>query len=610
MFTQLWNRAGSKTHRPSPDRVRTTPARWLRFEQLEDRAMLSASVVLEWNQLTLDSIRLTGTNSLLGGRAVAITQAAVYDAVNAIDGTYTPYAFNGQAAPGASLEAAAATAAYHTLIELFPTRRADFDAALASSLADVPDGPSENQGVAVGRAAAASILALRRHDGFDAVVPYTPGTDPGDWQPTPPAFLAAFGAQWPQVTPFAMSSGAQFRPSAPPALSSAEYATAFNEVLELGRDTSTTRTADQTEIAFFWRDAGGTSFAFGHWNIIAQDVAEEQGLDLVGEARLFAQLNLAMADAALSCWDAKFAYDFWRPVTAIRAADTDGNPDTTADTTWTSLIAAPNFPSYTSGHSTVSRSAATVLTAVFGANYHFTTGSEGLAGVTRSFDSFVEAAEEAGQSRIYGGIHFQFDNVAAQEGGVDVGNYVLDNFLLPRDDGADQLRAAAAAPAPVNVSIRSDQVQPLLAEALTRWQAAGVDTSALRGIDVRIADLGGLTLGMASGNTIWLDDNAAGWGWFVDATPWEDSEFTTPSDQGEEGRMDLLTVLEHEIGHLLGYEHDESGLMQEALTAGTRRTIGPVAAEDSLSDAFQLFSADEDAGGISDSIQGRNGKRK
>ena len=175
----------------------------LRVEQLEDRALLSASVILEWNQLTLDAIRLTGTNTPLASRALAITQAAVYDAVNAIDGTYAPYAFKGQAPPGASPEAAAATAAYHTLVELFPTRRADFDAALASSLADVPDGPAENQGVAVGRAAAASILALRRHDGADAVVPYTPGTDPGDWQPTPPANLPALGAR----------SGPRSRPS-------------------------------------------------------------------------------------------------------------------------------------------------------------------------------------------------------------------------------------------------------------------------------------------------------------------------------------------------------------------------------------------------------------
>jgi membrane-associated phospholipid phosphatase len=467
----------------------------------------SANVVLEWNTRTLEAIKATSTNPLLASRALAITQAAVYDAVNAIDGTYAPYVFNGQAPPTASPEAAAATAAYHTLVELFPTRRADFDAALASSLADVPDGPAENQGVAVGQAAAASILALRRHDGFDAVVPYTPGTDPGDWRPTPPAFLPALGAQWPQVTPFAMSSGAQFRPDAPPALDSAEYATAFNEVFELGRNTSATRTADQTEIARFWADGAGTSYALGHWNIIARGASVDEGLDLAGNARLFAHLNIAMADSIISTWDAKYVYNLWRPVTAIRAADTDGNPDTTVDTTWTPLLGTPNFPSYTSAHSTVSRSAATVLSALFGADYQFTAGSEGLPGVTRTFDSFEAAATEAGQSRIYGGIHFQFDNVAGQEAGVQVGQYVVDNFLLPRDDGDDELTAVAAAPSTVNKSLRAGQVQPLLTEALARWQSAGIDTSALQGIDVRIADLGGLTLGRAADGVIWVDDN-------------------------------------------------------------------------------------------------------
>lgn len=406
----------------------------LRVEPLEDRAVPSANVVLEWNTRTLEAIKATSTNPLLASRALAITQVAVYDAVNAIDGTYAPYAFNGQAPPKASPEAAAATAAYHTLVELFPTRRTNFDAALASSLADVPDGPGENQGIAVGQAAAASILALRRHDGFDAVVPYTPGTDPGDWQPTPGAFLPALGAQWPQVTPFAMSSGAQFRPAAPPALDSEEYAAAFNEVFELGRNTSTTRTADQKEIALFWADGGGTSYALGHWNIIARGASVDEGLDLVGNARLFAQLNIAMADAIISTWDTKFAYNLWRPVTAIRAADTDGNLETAADTTWTPLLGTPNFPSYTSAHSTVSRSAATVLTALFGADYQFTAGSEGLPGVTRTFDSFEAAATEAGRSRVYGGIHYQFDNLAGQEAGVNVGEFVMDNFLLPRDN--------------------------------------------------------------------------------------------------------------------------------------------------------------------------------
>jgi Ca2+-binding RTX toxin-like protein len=427
MFTQLWNRAGSKTHRPSPDRVRTTPARWLRFEQLEDRAMLSASVVLEWNQLTLDSIRLTGTNSLLGGRAVAITQAAVYDAVNAIDGTYTPYAFNGQAAPGASLEAAAATAAYHTLIELFPTRRADFDAALASSLADVPDGPSENQGVAVGRAAAASILALRRHDGFDAVVPYTPGTDPGDWQPTPPAFSPALGPQWPDLTPFTMTGGDQFRPDGPPALTSQEYTAAFNEVKELGAVDSTTRTADGTEIARFWVGASP-----GHWNQIAADVSEARGLTLSENARLFALLNVTGADAYITTFDAKYEYNFWRPVTAIRAADTDGNPDTLADPNWTPLIATPAHPAYSSGHSTFGAAVAAAMTGFFGTDdIAFTSSTFNLPGVTRSFASFSAAAAENAQSRLLAGIHWSFDNNDGLSTGRALGDYVVSNFLRP-----------------------------------------------------------------------------------------------------------------------------------------------------------------------------------
>ena len=164
-------------------------------------------------------------------------------------------------------------------------------------------------------------------------------------------------------------------------------------------------------------------------------MAAEQGLSLVSDARLFALLNIATADALISCWDAKYAYNLWRPVTAIRAADTDGNPDTEPDATWTPLLATPNFPSYTSAHSTVSAAAAGVLTALFGADYHFTVGSEGLPGVTRSFDSFDAAAAEAGRSRIYGGIHYQFDNVTGLAAGAAVADYVVDGFLKPRDDG-------------------------------------------------------------------------------------------------------------------------------------------------------------------------------
>jgi membrane-associated phospholipid phosphatase len=376
-----------------------------------------------------------------------------------------------------------------------------------------------------------------------------------------------------------MTSGSQLRPALPPALDSAEYAANFNEVKDLGRTDSTTRTEEQTQIARFWNDGLGTAFAPGYWNRIAQTVATEQGLSLVSDARLFALLNIASADALISCWDAKYAYDFWRPVTAIRAADTDGNDATEPDTSWLPLLVTPNFPSYTSAHSTVSGAAAEVLTALFGDHYDFTVSAVSVP-YTRSFASFEAAAAEAGRSRIYGGIHYTFDNINALAAGADVAEHVLEHFLMPRDDDDDQLTAAAAASGTVNETFHVSQVQPLLTEALARWQVVGVNTSALGAIDIRIADLGGLTLGKADDGIVWLDDNAAGWAWFVDATPWEDSEFTMPGDQGEVGRMDLLTVLEHEIGHLLSHDHEADGVMQDALTAGTRRTVGPALAAD------------------------------
>jgi len=548
----------------------------LRVEQLDDRCLPSASVVLEWNQLTLNAIRQTGMNTPLASRALAITQAAVYDAVVAIDRSFEPYHAHVVASRGASPEAAAAQAAHDTLTALFPAQAGTFDAALAADLVGIPPGRAR-QGIAVGHEVARQILDWRTADGSGATVPYTPGTDPGDWQPTPPAFLPSLAPQWPNVTPFALSAGSQFRPAAPPALDSAEYAVAFNEVKDLGRADSTTRTTDQTQIAFFWRDGAGTSYAFGHWNTIAQGVSTERGLDLVADARLFALLNVATADALISTWDAKYTYDLWRPVTAIGAADTDGNPDTELDAGWGPLLTTPNFSSYTSAHSTVSAAAAGVLTALFGDDYHFTVGSEGLAGVTRSFASFDAAAAEAGRSRVYGGIHYQFDSTAGLEVGARLADYVMDGLLKPRDDGDDQLRAVAGASVPVTKSLRGNQARSLLNEALARWRAAGIDTSALGKVDVRIADLGGLTLGKVADGIIWLDDNAAGWGWFVDRTPRSDSEFARHGNQGEQRRMDLLTVLTHEVGHLLGHDHASSGVMQETLDAGTRRTPSLIA---------------------------------
>jgi membrane-associated phospholipid phosphatase len=438
MFTFLRLRPASQTRRAAAQR-KGPPC----LEPLEDRCLLSANVVLEWNQLALSVIRQTRPNPLLAARDLAIMQVAVYDSVNAIDGSFTPYFAHVHASPGASLAAAAAQAAHDTLTALFPAQVSTFDTTLATDLVGIPPGQA-GQGSAVGHDVAGQILNSRSSDGSSAVVPYTPGTNPGDWQPTPPAFLPALSPQWALVTPFAMTSGSQFRPPPPPALTSTAYATAFNEVKSLGRIDSTTRTADQTQIALFWKDAAGTAYAFGHWNEIAEGVSVDQGLGIVDDARLFALLNIATADALIACWDAKYTYNFWRPITAIQfAGDSAINPATTSDPTWTPLIVTPNFPSYMSAHSTVSGAAAAVLTALFGPDYSFTAGSDGLPGVTRSFTSFTAAAEEAGQSRIYGGIHYQFDNQAGLATGGALAQFVFQGFLGPIDTGDAQQDVSA-----------------------------------------------------------------------------------------------------------------------------------------------------------------------
>jgi membrane-associated phospholipid phosphatase len=435
MFAYLRPRTATQPLEAPRDRRRRPATCRPCLEALEDRCLLSGDVVLEWNQLALSVIRQTKASPLGGARDMAIMHAAVYDSVNAIDRSYTPYFAHVHASRSASLVAAAAQAAHDTLVVLFPTQASSFDAALAADLVGIPPGRAR-QGIAVGQDVAEQILTWRSTAGAGAVVPYTPGTAPGDWQPTPPAFLPALAPSWALVTPFAMTSGSQFRPPPPPALTSTEYATAFNEVKSLGRVDSTTRTADQTQIALFWKDAVGTAYAFGHWNEIAEGVSVDQGLGLVENARLFALLNIATADALIACWDAKYTYNFWRPVTAIRfSGDSSINPATESDPTWTPLIVTPNFPSYPSAHSTVSGAASTVLTSLFGRHYSFTAGSDGLPGITRSFSSFAAAAAEAGQSRIYGGIHFQFDNQAGLASGRALGRFVVQNFLLPVDEG-------------------------------------------------------------------------------------------------------------------------------------------------------------------------------
>jgi hypothetical protein len=362
-------------------------------------------------------------------RDFAIVHAAIYDAVDAIDRTHEPYLVSVRAPRGASETAAADAAARTALLGLYPSQQAAIDAQYAAELAQVPDGPAKDKGVGIGDEVAEDLLAIRADDGSNATPPpFVAGTAPGDYRPTPPNFPAPVFTTWGRVTPFVLDGASQFRPAPPPALTSDAYANAIDEVQSLGSATSTTRTAEQTEIGKFWNPP-----IQNFWNQIADEVALARRTDLPTTARLFAALDLSFADSAIAFYDAKYAYRFWRPVTAIRLADTDGNPGTTADPTWLPLAGnTAADPSYPGAHSTISAAGADVLASFFGDSQRFSLTSPALPGVTRSFTTFSGAAEEAGMSRIYSGQHTRLDHVAGVELGRDVAQFVLHNALVKR----------------------------------------------------------------------------------------------------------------------------------------------------------------------------------
>jgi hypothetical protein len=394
---------------------------------------LWADEIIDWNNILLNAVRTNSMSPLPTSRVSAAMNTAMFDAVNSIARTHQPYHVNMTADPGTSRQAAAAQAAYRVLSGMIPANQASYDAALTNSLSSVPDGAGKTAGIALGNTVGAAILALRANDGANAVVPYTPGTQPGDWRPTPPANAPAAAPQWGSITPWAMSSPTQFRnPNGPPALNSPDFTAAFNKVKEIGSATSTTRTQEQSDIALYWAGATGTSTPVGHWNRIAQSVAESQGNTLEQNARLFALVGIAQADAFIACWDNKYHYNDWRPVTAIRAAETDGNPDTVADPNWSSFIPTPNHPSYLSGHSSMSGASSAVLAGVFGTdNISFTASAEGVSVPDRTFASFSLASEEAAVSRLYGGIHWKYDNDDGLALGGLVGGHVFATQLRP-----------------------------------------------------------------------------------------------------------------------------------------------------------------------------------
>jgi len=394
------------------------------------------SQVVQWNRTLLVIVRTPGAQpaTIHPTRSFAIMHAAIYDAVNAIEGTHQPYLVRLGASHFASQEAAAAAAAHEVLVKLYPSSQATLDAQLQQALAQLPNR-GKTDGISIGNTVADRILALRNNDGSNAQpIPYVFGNASGDYQSTPPNFpKQPQFTHWSRVTPFALESASQFRPGGPPRLIGDRYSDAFDQVKLLGIAGSTTATPDQALTGRFWNGA-----IQNYWNEIAQTASLAHGLTTAQNARLFALLNLSFADGVIAFYDAKYTYNFWRPVTAIRAATADGNPDTEADPNWLPEVGntTPD-PSYPGAHAVISAAGAEVLISFFHTDHlEFSVTSEVMPGVERSFTSFPAAAEEATLSRIFAGVHFLFDLTTGQRLGSDIADFIVDNFLTSRDRDA------------------------------------------------------------------------------------------------------------------------------------------------------------------------------
>jgi hypothetical protein len=411
----------------------------------------SGDVVSRWNQRAVAAAVAAQQSPGFQTRTAAIVHVSIFDATASIAGGYEVYAPGGPVPGGASAEAAASAAAHRALRRQFDGHPACvgetdcsaevLDAALAQEMAAIPEGQAREYGNAWGIAAADRIAELRSTDGaFDERPPYTGGPhagEPGFWVPTPPGFLPGAAPQYADVTPWAMESSDQFLPHGPPALSGRLYAAGFDEVKALGKSDSSARTSDQTDAALAWTASGAVI-----WNGIARQlVAERPKMSLVERARVFALMNLAADDAAISVWNAKYRHSFWRPITAIRGAAADGNPATTEDPSWLPLLITPPFPEYTSGHAGASAAAAVILAFRFGDrnSFSFTTTRFSQATtdalpdrpITRSFTRLSAALAEVIDARVWAGIHYRFSDQVAAAQGVQVAVWSLTHVLRP-----------------------------------------------------------------------------------------------------------------------------------------------------------------------------------
>jgi hypothetical protein len=406
-------------------------------------ALSANDPVLEWNSIMLRTMseQTPAVNPVLQSRFAAITQVAVYEAVNAIEKDYDPYLGSVDAPRGASAEAAAIAAAHAVLKYYFqdPVTAKTLDDARAASLAGIPDGIRKQDGIAVGEAAAAAMIALRSDDGSAPLEFYLPPTpaNAGEWLLTP-GCPAAGGIllNWPNLRPFAIVSTDQFRAAPPPALTSRRYTRDYLEVLRVGGKDSSYRPQDREDVANLYAKTGPTAV----WNSAASQVAVAQGRSLSDNARAFALLNMAINDAQAAVFETKYFYKLWRPETAIRAGDTDGNPFTRKVADFAPLISTPCFPSYASGHGASSNAARAVLERLYGARHHFITISNpAVKDVVLQYSTFQQMTRDIDDARIYGGIHFRFDQEAGEKLGRQVGAFVHRNTLRhvhgQNDDG-------------------------------------------------------------------------------------------------------------------------------------------------------------------------------
>ncbi|HEY3838210.1 MAG TPA: vanadium-dependent haloperoxidase [Bryobacteraceae bacterium] len=390
----------------------------------------TADEVTDWNHIMLTAMLAQPvTPAPVATRTAAIFQSAVFDAANGVAPLYKPIYVAPAAPRGTSIRAAVVQAAYASLLHLYPDQKSSLDQHRSDSLAAITDANEAVQaGLIWGQYVADEIWGWRSLDGFsDSRPPYLGGNDPGQWRPTPPAMAPGLVPQLAQAAPWVLQSPSQFRPAGPAGLTSDQYTADFNETKSMGGATNSGRTADATLYASFWQAGNPPDY----WDPVVISLAAEHHLSMVETAQALALVNMGIADSIVGCWDAKYAYSSWRPITAIQLADSDGNDRTTADSAWTPLIVTPPFPEYPSAHSCASGAATHILSQKFGEESSFNVVSNAMPGVTRNFHNFTAALSEVVNARIYGGIHFRTACVDGTALGIAVGDYVMTHAVTP-----------------------------------------------------------------------------------------------------------------------------------------------------------------------------------